>query len=136
MGDERFLIVSYFASGLFCACLAAAAYLWLRRPAAGVFKALQRPDWERILRRSFPTSTILLVLAAFLGVSYYSYGCEDLKYADIVSNRARIITIIHAQVSASLSSIVVAVVVWSAAILLCLLVVRRDGPKIPSSEND
>jgi len=129
MANERFLTVSYFASGLFCACLAVAAYLWLRQPANGVFQALHRPDWARVLRRSFPASTILLAVAAFLGVSYYSYGCQDLKYEDIVSSRARINTIVHAQAAESFSSIVVAVVVWSAVILLCLIVAHRDRSK-------
>lgn len=136
MGNEQFLIFSYFVSGVVCACLAAVAYLWLRRPAVGVFKALRRPDWERVLGRSFPVSTILLAVAAFLGVNYYSYGCQDLKYGDIVASRARINTILHVQAAESLSSVVVAVVVWSAVILLCLVVVRLDRLKQPPPQKD
>lgn len=133
MSAERFLIVSYFVTGGLCLCLALAAWAWLRQPAERIFAALQRPVWERILKRSFPTSTILLALSGFLSVSYY--GCENRPYESIVSDRAYIISVSQKQISETLNSIAIAAFVWAAVILLTLVIIRRTQTNKPPDQS-
>lgn len=135
MGNDEFLITSYFLGGTICLCLALAAYAWLRRPAERIFGALHRPQWERILKRSFPTSTVLLALSAFMAVSYYGYGCASRKYKDIVSDRTYIISVNQKQISETSMSIVIAVLVWALIILLNLIIIRRALAKESSDQN-
>lgn len=123
MGNDEFLISSYFLVGLICLCLGVAAYLWLRRPVEQIISALHQKDWENILKKSLPASIILLALSGFLSVSYY--GCSGLAYKDIVSDRDYIVSINEQQVSQTLSSIVLAVFLWAVIILMGLLAIRR-----------
>jgi hypothetical protein len=133
MGNEQFLIVSYFVGGLVCLCLGLTAYGWLRRPAEGIFGALRRPGWERFLKRCFPASAVLTSLAAFLAVSYYAgEGCASYKYKDIVARRDNMISANRHQIADALSSIVVAVFIWGVIILVNLIVIHREQTKARS----
>jgi len=127
MGNDEFLIVSYFSGGAACLCLALAAYAWLRRPAARIFGALQKPGWASILKRSFPISAILLALSAFMAVNYY--GCTGRGYKEIASDRAYILSINQKQISETASSLVVAVFVWAVVVLFNLVSIRRERAK-------
>ncbi len=124
MGNDEFLVASYFLTALICLCLGLGAYFWLRHPVERIFGALPRRDWGKILRKSFPASTILLVLSGFLSVSYY--GCSGRKYNDIVSDHQYILSVNQQQVSESLYSLVIAVFVWAVIILLSLQTIRRE----------
>jgi hypothetical protein len=132
MGNEEFLIVSYFLVGLFCACLGLAAYLWLRGPAERIFGALQREHWENVLKKSFPASVLLFALSGFMSVSYY--GCENRKYNNIVSDRSYVISVNERQISETLSSIVLAVLPWTVIMLVSLLAIRREQMR-PKASN-
>jgi hypothetical protein len=134
MGNEEFLISSYVFVGLTCTSLGFAAYLWLRRPAEQVFRALQRQQWQETLRRTFPFSITLIALSAFLSVSYV--GCSGRTYEDIVSDPAYIITINERQISESLSAIVLAIILWAVVIFMCLLAIRREQVKLNGREKD
>ena len=123
MGNEKFLICSYFVSGFICAALGFGAYLWLRRPAGQVFKTLERKHWQGILGKSFPFTTALFTLSAFLSVSYF--GCSGRQYQNIVSDRAYILRINERQLSESLSAIVLAVLLWALVIAFNLVSIRR-----------
>ncbi len=134
MGNEEFLISSYFAVAAICVCLGLAAYLWLRRPLDKIVDALPRKSYGTILKRSFPASTLLMALAGFLSVRYY--GCANLPYQKIVSDRSYILTISRQQISETLSSIVLTVFIWGVVILLALVAIRRIKPieKFPDAD--
>lgn len=134
MGNEEFLISSYFLVGAFCTCLGLAAYLWLRRPAERIFGALHREHWQTILKKSFPASIILFALSGFLSVSYY--GCEARKYTNIVSDRSYIITVNERQISETLSSIALAVFAWTVMVLMVLVAIRRERPNGKRPDDD
>ncbi len=124
MGSDEFLIVSYFSGGAVCLCLALVAYAWLRRPAERIFGELHRAGWARILKRAFPVSAVLLALSAFMAVNYY--GCEGRGYSQIAGDRAYIISVNQKQISEAASSLVIAVLVWAAVVLVNLVSIRRE----------
>ena len=128
MGNEEFLIASYFLAGVICLCLGLTAYFALRRSFDQIVGKLQRKQWRGIIKKAFPLSTVLLALAGFLSVSYY--GCEGRVYKDVVANRTYLITVNERQISAALSSIVVGVFVWAVLILINLLAIRREQTRL------
>jgi hypothetical protein len=123
MGNDAFLIASYFAGGLICVCLGLAAYAWLRRPVVQIADALPQRSWGGVLKRSLPASMILFALSAFLSVKYDSCGTRS--YKDILSDHSYMITKNQEQISETFSSITVAVFLWGAIILFALLAIRR-----------
>ena len=125
MSNETYLIGSYFTVGLLSLGIALAAYQWLRRPMAGIADALPQENWKRIIRRGFPLSTILFVLASCLSVSYY--GCAQKEYAEIVSDRSYVMLKNSEQISKSLDGVIWGVGAWS-VILAVALRLRRRGP--------
>jgi hypothetical protein len=131
MGNEEFLIASYFLVGVICLCLGLTAYFVLRRSFDQIVGRLQRKQWQGIIKKAFPLSTVLIALAGFLSVSYY--GCEGRAYKDIVADRTHVITVNEHQISAALSSIVVGVFVWAVLILINLLAIRREQTKLNGS---
>jgi len=54
MGNEAFLLYSYFLTGLISCCLGVVAYSWLRRPMGRIADAQPRKHWGSILKKSFP----------------------------------------------------------------------------------
>jgi hypothetical protein len=127
MRNEELLIASYFLAALVCSCLGVAAYIWLRHPVGRIFGALPQKDWGRILKRSFPVSTILLALSGFMSVSYY--GCSGREYKDIVSDHQYILSVNQQQISKTLYSVVIAIFVWAVIILVSLQTIRRERVK-------
>ncbi len=134
MGNEEFLVASYFLVALICLCLGLATYLWLRHPAEQILGALHRKDWGNILKKSFPVSTILLALSGFMSVSYY--GCSGRSYNDIVSDREYITSVNQQQVAETLYSVALAVFVWAVIIFVSLQTIRREQLKAEGRGKD
>jgi hypothetical protein len=123
MSNEAYLIVSYFGAGVFCLLLSLAAYLWLRRPTEGIADSLLHKNWQKIIRKAFPLSTILFVLSSCLSVNYY--GCQLKKYSEILNDRSYIAAKNAEQISQSLNAILWSVAVWSIILAVALLRGRR-----------
>jgi hypothetical protein len=134
MGNEEFLIGSYFVVAAICVCLGLAAYLCLRHPLGKIVDALPRKGWGTTLKKSFPASTLLMALAGFLSVRYS--GCANLSYKNIVSDRSYMMTISRQQISETLSSIVLTVFIWGVVILLALVTIRQIKPSAKILEAD
>jgi hypothetical protein len=125
MSDERYLIVTYFATGCVCLLIGLVAFLWLRRP-IGQIAATRFRSLGEAIRRFFPASTLLVAVAAFASVSYYACGTRD--YDQIVSDRPYIRSMERAQISASFEWLAWLAIFWGFVILLYLLAIRpRDS---------
>jgi hypothetical protein len=127
MGNEEFLIISYFGAGLLCAGFGLAAWLWLRVPTRKIVSELDRKSLANILQKSLPATMILIALSGFLSVSYS--GCSNRAYKDIVSDRSYILSVNGQQISETLSSISFGVFLWALIIFIILLAVRRQQAK-------
>jgi hypothetical protein len=133
MGNEAYLIFTYFLTGLISFCLGLAAYLWLRRPVGQIADAQPGKAWGSILKKSFPISTIILALAAFMSVSYAD-GCPARSYEKIVADRGFMLAKNQQQISATLSALALGIFLWGLIILLCLLAIQ-PGP-LPTRKRD
>ena len=100
MGNEAYLILTYFLTGLISFCLGLAAYGWLRHPLGQIADAQPRKEWGNILKKFFPISTLILALAAFMSVSY-SDGCPARPYERIIADRAYMVAKNQQQISAT-----------------------------------
>ena len=123
MGNEAYLILTYFLTGLISLCLGVAAYWWLRRPVGHIADAQPGKDLGNLLKKSFPISTIVLALSAFMSVSY-SDGCPARPYERIIADRAFMLAKNQQQISATLSALALGVFLWALVILLCLLAIQ------------
>ncbi|HEV2196338.1 MAG TPA: hypothetical protein VGR55_12215 [Candidatus Acidoferrum sp.] len=127
MANETYLIVSYFAASVFCLALGLFAYLWLRRPTEEIADSLPHKNWRKIIRKGFPLSMVLFVLAEGLSVDYY--GCGQKKYQGIVNDRSYITRKNAEQVSEALQGVIWSVALWSVLLAIALRAARRPSPK-------
>jgi hypothetical protein len=129
MTNERYLIVSYFVCAALSIALGLLAYLYLRRPFAGLADAAPGRSLPTMLKRLFPCGFVLPALLGFVTVSYRS--CDRTTYTEIVASRGYLIEKNQEQISSILLYILAAVVFWN---LVALLILRfahdgGDGPK-------
>jgi len=123
MTNEQYLIVFYFAAGLLSLGSALATYLWLHRSFVGVVRVIPSGHFARILRKLFSPGIILPALFGFFSVSFRS--CEKDTYEKIIADRAYLVAKNQEQISASLSHIVVALLVWGFIVLGALFIIKR-----------
>jgi hypothetical protein len=129
MTNERYLIVSYFVCAALSIALGLLAYLYLRRPFAGLADAAPGRSLPTMLKRLFPCGFVLPALLGFVTVSYRS--CDRTTYTEIVASRGYLVEKNQEQISSILLYILAAVVFWN---LVALLILRfahdgGDGPK-------
>ena len=127
MTNETYLIVSYFAASVFCLAIGVFAYLWLRRAAKEIADSLPHENWRKIIRKAFPLSMALFVLAEGLSVDYY--GCGQKKYDEIVNDRSYITKKNAEQLSEALQGVIWSVALWSVFLAVALRTARRPSPK-------
>lgn len=101
MGNERFLVLSYFLTGFLCLCVGLAAHFWLRWLADSIFASLRRCGLGRALRRLVLVSFVAMVLWGFVSVSYYG-GCSEWSYEDIVGSGERMVDVNREQMANAL----------------------------------
>src|SRR5438034_2687162 len=124
MTNDSYLVVSYVVCAVFSMVLGTLVYLSLRRPFADVADAAPRKHVRSILKRLLPVGLLFPALLGFVSVSYQS--CNRQTYAKIVESRDYLIAKNREQISSTLLSIVVAVLVWDAVILLLTKLAKRD----------
>jgi hypothetical protein len=130
MTNERYLIVSYFVCATLAIALGLLAYLYLRRPFAGVAAAAPGRGLPAMLKRLFPCGLVLPALLGFVSVSYRS--CDRSTYAEIVASRGYLVAKNQEQIASILLYILAAVVFWNLAALL-ILRVSCDGGEAPKA---
>lgn len=134
MSDEHYLVLVYFSAGAGCILVGLAAYFWLRRPLGQIVSDSRYPSLGAALKNFFPASTLLIAVAAFASVSYYSCGLKH--YPEIVSDRAYIREMAREQISASFFWLVLLVVFWGIVILLFLLALRRRETSTNTADHE
>lgn len=125
MTNDTYLVVSYFTCAALSIALGTVVYLLLRGPFAVVADAAPRKHLRSILKRLFPIGLLLPALLGFVSVSYQS--CNRQTYAKIVESRRYLVEKNQEQISATLLSIVVAVLVWDAVILLLTKLTQKGS---------
>jgi hypothetical protein len=123
MTNDKYLVVSYIICVALSIILGTLVYLFLRRPFAGIVDASPNKHLRSILKRLFPVGLLFPALFGFVSISYQSCGRHT--YAEIVENRSYLIEKNQEQISSTLLSIVIAVLVWDAVILLVTKLGRR-----------
>jgi uncharacterized membrane protein len=125
MTNDTYLVVSYVVCAALSIALATQVYLFLRRPFAVVADAAPRKNLRSILKRLFPIGLLFPALLGFVSVSYQS--CDRQTYAKIVESRSYLVQKNQEQISSTLLSIGVAVLVWDVVILLLAKLAQRDS---------
>lgn len=125
MTNDTYLVVSYFICAALSIALGTAVYLFLRGPFAVVADAAPRKHLRSILKRLFAIGLLLPALLGFVSVSYQS--CNRQTYAKIVESRSYLVEKNQEQISATLLSVVVAVLVWDAVILLLTKLTQKGS---------
>jgi hypothetical protein len=123
MTNDKYLILSYVICAALSVILGTLVYLFLRRPFAGIVDASPNKHLRSILKRLFPVGLLFPALLGFVSVSYQSCGRHT--YAEIVESRTYLIAKNQEQISSTLLSIVIALLVWDAVILLVTKLVQR-----------
>lgn len=116
MTNDRYLVLSYVVCAAISIALGASVYLFLRRPFAVVADATPRKHLRAMLKRLFPVGLLFPALLGFVSVSYRS--CERQTYAKIIESRSYLVEKNQEQISRTLLSIVLAVLVWDVVIVL------------------
>jgi hypothetical protein len=112
-------------SVLLSIALGTLVYLFLRRPFAVVADAAPRKSLRSILKRLFPIGLLFPALLGFVSVSYQS--CDRQTYAKIVESRSYLVQKNQEQISSTLFSIMVAVLIWDVVILLLTKLAQRES---------
>jgi hypothetical protein len=128
MTNERYLIVSYFICAALSVALGTLVYLFLRRPFANVADTASGRHLTSTLKRLLPFGLLFPALLGFVSVSYSS--CERTTYEEIVQSRRYLVEKNQEQISSTLLSILVAILVWNVVILL-ILKYAQSGKKEP-----
>jgi hypothetical protein len=132
MTNEQYLVVSYFAAGAGSVALAGATYALLRRSFAGVAAVPAGGAFGRILRPLFLPGLLLPALAGFLGVAFKS--CTRDTYAEVVADRAYLVSRNQAQVQAALSRLWLALLVWGLIVTLGVALTARGRRQTAGGE--
>lgn len=125
MTNDTYLALSYVLCAALSIALGTAVYLFLRQPFAVVADTTPRKHLRPILKRLFPIGLLFPALLGFVSVSYRSCGHET--YEKIVESRSYLVQKNQAQISSTLLSIVIAVLIWDAVILLLAKLAQRES---------
>lgn len=127
MGNEQYLIVSYFVVGAICLGLAVATYALLRRSFGALSATAPGGRLGRILRRLFLVGIIVPALFGFFSVTFRS--CDKGTYEEIVEDQAYLVAKNQEQLSAALAHIAIALLVWGLIVSIGFLVLgkKKEG---------
>ena len=125
MTNDTYLVVSYVVCAALSIALGTLVYLFLRRLFAVVADAAPRKNLRSILKRLFSIGLLFPALLGFVSVSYQSCGRQT--YAKIVESRSYLVQKNQEQISSTLLSIAVAVLVWDVVILLLTKLAQRES---------
>ncbi len=110
MSNEQYLIVSYFVVGLACVGLGCATFAILRRSLAALASAAPGGGLGWVFRKLFLPGLVLASLTGFFSVAFRS--CTRDTYQEIIAERSYLVAKNHEQLSAALSHLAWALLVW------------------------
>ena len=119
MTNEQYLIVSYFSAAGGGVAAAVLTALLLRSRLREAVSSLVKPI-GRVMRRVLPTWLILLVLFAFMSVSYID--CSHHTYQEVVEDRPHMVRITHKQLEDMATWLAVGLSVFALALSVMLVV--------------
>jgi len=125
MTNDTYLIVSYVVCAALSIALGTLVYLFLRRSFAAAADATPRKHLRSILKRLFPIGLLIPALLGFVSVSYRS--CTRETYTKIIESRSYLVQKNQEQISSTLLSIAVAILVWDVVILLVTKLAQRES---------
>jgi hypothetical protein len=128
MKNDIYLVLSYVICAALSILLGALIYLFLRRPFAPLADAAPGKHLRSILKALFPLGLLFPALLGFVSVSYHS--CARHTYAQIVETRSYLVEKNREQISTTLLSIVVAVLVWDAVAILLAKLAQRGTSSV------
>ena len=127
MSNEHYLIASYFASAAVSIGLGTLVYLYLRQPFGEIAETGSKKWFAAILRKTFPFGLFFPALMGFISVSYAS--CNHETYEKIVQDRRYLVERNQQQLSATLLSLVIAILVWSLLLVLIQKYAQKGGTR-------
>ena len=125
MTNERYLVVSYFATAGAGILLALLTALFLSGPLTRALQQVARP-LASVFRRFLPSWLILAVLLGFLSVTYYD--CSHGTYQKIVADRHHLVQKNFEQGSAMTEYLAVGLSAYGLVLGLSLLGGLRAAP--------
>ena len=125
MTNDTYLVVSYVICAALSMALGTVVFLFLRRPFAAVVDVTPGKHLRSTLKRLFPVGLLFPALLGFVSVSYQS--CDRRTYARVVQSRSYLVEKNQEQISSTLVSMVVAVLVWDGVILLLTKHAQRES---------
>lgn len=132
MGNEEYLILSYFMVAFLCLLVSSAVYLSLRRSFTALVSALPTRGLTAAIRRTFFLGLVLSALLGFFSVSFK--GCSVKTYDQVVEKRSYLVEKNQEQLSVSLTRITYALFGWSVVLLGSLIIIRNNGSKHRESD--
>lgn len=124
MGNEEYLILSYFIVAFLCLLVSSAVYLSLRRSFTALVSVLPTRGLSTILKKTLFLGLVLPALLGFCTVSFK--GCSVKTYDQVVEKRSYIVEKNQEQFSSSLQHLTYALFGWSLLVLGTLLLIRKD----------
>jgi len=128
MSNEQYLIASYFASAAVSVALGTLVYFYLRRSFGEIAETAPGEKFPAILKRLFPFGLVFPALMGFISVSYSS--CNHETYEKTVQDRTYLVERNQAQLSATLLSLLIAILVWN-LVLVFVQKFAANGRKRP-----
>lgn len=120
VGNEQYLIVSYFVVGAGCLGLAIATYALLRRSFRTLSDTAPGGRLGRIMRSLFLVGIMLPSLFGFFSITFHS--CKKDKYEAIVEDRSYLVAKNQEQIGAALSYVTVALLFWGGIVAVGFLI--------------
>jgi hypothetical protein len=124
MGNEEYLILSYFIVAFLCMSVSGAVYVFLRRSFIALVSVLPTRGLSTILRRTLFLGLVIPALLGFCTVSFK--GCSVKTYDQVVEKRSYIVEKNQEQFSSSLRHLTYALFGWSLVILGAVILIRKD----------
>jgi hypothetical protein len=129
VSNARYLIVSYFLTGLVSLSLGIAVYRVLRAPLAAIAQELTGRARSRLLTRALGVSMTLAAVLGFVGVSYTQTSCSTLSYEQVVESRDYLVRINQQQLQKTGDWIVSAVFFWCVVVMISVIALFRSRDK-------
>ena len=125
MTNEQYLIASYFASAAISAALGTLVYFYLRRSFGEIAETASGKKFPAILKKLFPFGLVFPALMGFISVSYSS--CNHETYEKILQDRKYLVERNQEQLSSTLFSLLIAILVWNLVLVLVQKYARNGG---------
>jgi len=131
--NEQYLHISYFAAVGAGVGLAVLTAILLARPNRQATENHILPQLGKFLRRAFPSWLILMVLLAFISVSYID--CKHTNYSQVVADRNHLVNKTQEQVFQMSIYLSIALMSYAVVLMLFLWARARATRRLDQTQN-